>query len=313
MAINFYPATALTGGGSDALDAIDGAVLADGDAAFVVTSTACYIYSLNATSGAAESSPDVISPDANAGTKRWILVEVIDFHTHGISDVSGLQSALDGKSDIHTHPYRADTWEPSMSEVTGLVTAMAAKMDTSGDQTMAGKLRLNALGGYLEHGQATPTGSEVLGYNGYFYATRVYNAYLADYADFIELAEPHKAFGKAYIITPEGAKIARERCQKGLIGVATDIYGVAVGQREGLPQIPIAVAGYALAYVDKPYHPGDPLTSDKWGQLTKMTWLEKKLYPERMVGIYMRKETRRFCGPPDNQVPVFGRHWVKVK
>jgi len=73
-ASNFYGATALTGGAAGALDSIDGTNLATGDAAYTITSTAFYVYYLNATSGAAESSPDVISPDTNAGSKRWLLI-----------------------------------------------------------------------------------------------------------------------------------------------------------------------------------------------------------------------------------------------
>ncbi len=74
MAKTLYQRTSLTGGGADALDFISGAVLTDGDFAFVMTSAnTCYIYILDADSAAAESSPDVISPDASAGDKRWLL------------------------------------------------------------------------------------------------------------------------------------------------------------------------------------------------------------------------------------------------
>lgn len=73
MANNIFPAVSLIGGGAGSLDAIDGDGLANGDGAIVITSTGSYIYSLDSTSGEAESSPDVISPDANAGDKRWIL------------------------------------------------------------------------------------------------------------------------------------------------------------------------------------------------------------------------------------------------
>ena len=74
MATSTYGKAALTGGASNALDAIDGSVLVDGDRALVITSSdIIYYYRLNATSGAAESSPDIISPDNNAGNKRWIL------------------------------------------------------------------------------------------------------------------------------------------------------------------------------------------------------------------------------------------------
>lgn len=71
---NFYGATSLIGGGSGALDAIDGAGLADGDGALTITDGVSYPYHLNATSGEDESSPDIIAPDANPGDKRWELV-----------------------------------------------------------------------------------------------------------------------------------------------------------------------------------------------------------------------------------------------
>ena len=68
-------------------------------------------------------------------------------HSHVITDITNLQTVLDGKMAIHTHPYRADTWVPDwadvtgkpltfvpsahnhiISEVTGLQTALDAKM-----------------------------------------------------------------------------------------------------------------------------------------------------------------------------------------
>lgn len=76
MAITHYVSTALIGGAAGALDAIDGAILNDEDRAFATLNNVFYLYQLDATSGAAESSPDIITPDANPGTKRWILQDV---------------------------------------------------------------------------------------------------------------------------------------------------------------------------------------------------------------------------------------------
>jgi hypothetical protein len=73
MANNAYYATALIGGASGALDELDGNGLTDGDVAITVTAERVYIHWLDADSAAAESSPDVVSPDTNAGNKRWIL------------------------------------------------------------------------------------------------------------------------------------------------------------------------------------------------------------------------------------------------
>lgn len=70
---NFHGATSLIGGGTGALDAIDGADLSDGDGAVVIQDGSFTMYHLDATKNEAESSPLIISPDNNAGTKRWVL------------------------------------------------------------------------------------------------------------------------------------------------------------------------------------------------------------------------------------------------
>lgn len=75
MASKIYGAIALTGGGTGSLDAIDGALLANLDMGFAVVGGMHYIYWLDDDSGATENSPYVISPDANAGTKRWLLTD----------------------------------------------------------------------------------------------------------------------------------------------------------------------------------------------------------------------------------------------
>lgn len=82
---NFYGAISLTGGGTGALDAIDGSLLVDGDGAVVITSSHVYFYHLNATHGGSESSPEVIVMDNNAGDKRWVLGEVHSTREVGFS------------------------------------------------------------------------------------------------------------------------------------------------------------------------------------------------------------------------------------
>ena len=69
--------TGLTGGEATKLDSIDGTGLVDNDVAFVNVTNVQYIYRLDADSGAAESSPNIIAPDTNAGDKRWILQNIL--------------------------------------------------------------------------------------------------------------------------------------------------------------------------------------------------------------------------------------------
>lgn len=147
---------------------------------------------------------------------------------------------------------------------------------------------------------------------GQFIATKVWNAVWNDIADFQLLCD-RLEFGKCYYDTKDGAKICNERCQMSVIGIASDTFGYGVGSNPDIKQVPIAVAGWVLAYVDKEYECGTPLTNDENGNLTAMTRAEKLEYPERIVAIYKRKEMEQFWGPEGNKIEVKGRHWVKVK
>jgi len=84
--IRIYTGNALNTGAKGSLDNLDGSdgvgdgsgkTLKDGDIAIIIVpGDQTYFYSLDSDSGATESIPDVISPNYNAGTKRWILVSV---------------------------------------------------------------------------------------------------------------------------------------------------------------------------------------------------------------------------------------------
>jgi hypothetical protein len=77
MANSFYGSVALTGGGTGALDDINHNNLTDGDGAIVIdaVNNKAYMYTYDSSSSDAESSPDIIVPDSNAGDGRWILVK----------------------------------------------------------------------------------------------------------------------------------------------------------------------------------------------------------------------------------------------
>jgi len=105
---NFYGATNYIGGGTGTVDAIDGNNLAQGDGLFVITTAQVSFHYLNATSGAAEASPTVISPDSNAGDKRWILVAV--YATGTLSNiVEDLTPQLGGDLDTNEKDVLIDT------------------------------------------------------------------------------------------------------------------------------------------------------------------------------------------------------------
>jgi hypothetical protein len=183
----------------------------------------------------------------------------------------------------------------------GMLTATTMRVRDSGGQ----------LTGTLEVGN-TPTGINPMMYNGYLYASKVYDAVWNDIADFQELAGEHIA-GKCYYDTPSGALVCDTRCQKGVIGILSDTYGFGVGAREDINYAPFAVCGWVLAYVNGTPEIGDALTSDIDGNLVVMTPSEKSSYPERIVATYKKPETSETWGPDGQQISVNGRHWVKVK
>lgn len=145
-----------------------------------------------------------------------------------------------------------------------------------------------------------------------FSAGKVWNAVWNDIADFQLLCD-RLEFGKCYFDTKDGAMICNKRCQMSVIGIASDTFGFGVGNRPDNKQVPIAVAGWVLAFVDKEYECGTPLTNDEHGNLTAMTREEKLEYPERIVALYKRKEMEEFWGPENQKIAVKGRHWVKIK
>jgi hypothetical protein len=150
---------------------------------------------------------------------------------------------------------------------------------------------------------------------GAFKAERVWNAVWNDVADFQKL-DDRLEYGRCYYDTLTGAKICSERCQQSVVGIASDTFGFGVGAGNPLnggKEVPLAVAGWTLAYVDAEYSPGTVLTNDEKGNLTKMGFFEKLFYPERIVALYKRKESELEFGVEKKKIKVNGRHWVKVK
>ncbi|MAZ47364.1 MAG: hypothetical protein CME65_02305 [Halobacteriovoraceae bacterium] len=148
---------------------------------------------------------------------------------------------------------------------------------------------------------------------GHMMAEKVWNSVWNDYADFQFLGEDKYTAGKAYYDTVEGARLCTSRCQMGVMGIASDTFAHIVGQVPEENQIPIAVAGWVLAHVDKEYECGVALTNDENGNLTQMTIEEKQNFPERLIAVYKKPEIRETFGTASHQIKVDGRHWVQVK
>lgn len=199
-----------------------------------------------------------------------------------------------------------------------LASQLEVRGDASGKFAMTDEGRyaletnITKIQGVEVNNNPSPKGTKVLGIEGYLYASRVHNPVWNDVVDYQQLND-ELIMGRCYYDTVEGAKLCTQRCQKGVIGIASDTYGMAVGSRLDQTQVPIAVAGWVLAYVDKIYETGTPLTNDERGFLTEMTLEEKSHYPERLVATFKKPEYDKQFGPSDHKIKVDGRCWVKVK
>jgi hypothetical protein len=120
--------------------------------------------------------------------------------------------------------------------------------------------------GYFYAGATAPTDTTRLNYNGYFYATRVYNAVFNDYAEYFDKDGEAEA-GDVIIANPEGdgfVKASTEYDTK-VVGVYSDEYAQCIGGNgDGEDEenfIPVGLAGKVRVKVTGPIKKGDLLVS----------------------------------------------------
>ena len=143
--------------------------------------------------------------------------------------------------------------------------------------------------------------------------TGVYNAVWNDLADCIPVDDKCKVEpGYCYCFDGEKYYKSTKYLDEGIIGIDSDTYGMNMGHKPGLNQMDVAVAGFVLAYVDKEYRPGTPLTCTENGYLTEIKREDKIEYPERIVATYWKSESADEWGSNSRRVKVNGRKWVKV-
>jgi len=147
-------------------------------------------------------------------------------------------------------------------------------------------------------------GGAIYGFN------KVYNAVWNDYADYISLEGPTPIIpGRVYSYNGHFHQIASSYAEMGVIGICSDTFSFVAGHKEDEFQVPIAVCGFVLAYVDKVYPSGTPLTSATDGGLTEMTLETKMKFPERLLATFYKEErSTAWYG-----IEVNGRHWVQVR
>ena len=142
-------------------------------------------------------------------------------------------------------------------------------------------------------------------------ATKVTGAVWNDYAEYREsnITEPGR------VICENGddtLSLAIERLQPGA-NVVSDTFGFAIGETK-TAKTPIAVSGRVLVYTyedRETYKPGDAVCAAPGGTVSKMSREEIMTYPERIVGTVSAVPSYETWG--ENNVPVNGRIWIKVR
>jgi len=139
---------------------------------------------------------------------------------------------------------------------------------------------------------------------------KVYGAYWNDIADAIEVPKDIVLIpGCCYVKGEDGIRLSRRYCEKGIVGVHSDTFGFLLGKKNGRKEMNVAVGGFVLAFSDRVYPPGTPMTCSKDGRLTRMGFLMRILHPERIVGVFYKEEVlSSWFG-----IAVAGRHWIKVR
>lgn len=157
-----------------------------------------------------------------------------------------------------------------------------------------------------------------MGVGGDVVGDSVYNAVWNDMVDCIEVPENTALeYGKCYIYDGKDYKFSTKYLDDGIIGIHSDTAGFYVGSKQG-KCLEVAIAGFALAYVDKVYKPGTPLTCGPNGYLTELKEEDIEKNPHKIVATFWKREWSTWWGfnrPQcnDHIVEVKNRMWVKVR
>ena len=131
-----------------------------------------------------------------------------------------------------------------------------------------------------------------------------------DFADFIYTKKPLSSSNAGLAVTRKGDNVVVANKGDFVLGIYSDTYGMSVGSNAygTSNSVPVAVAGFALAYVDKEYKPGTPLAVKSRGRLTKAGLFRRIFNKKSIVGYFDRKETNDLYV----STHVNGRSWIKV-
>lgn len=85
-----------------------------------------------------------------------------------------------------------------------------------------------------------------------------------------------------------------------------------MGQKDEGKELIASIGGFVLAYVDKEYPSGTPLTCTENGYLTELLKDDLSCNSYKVHATYWKPEFNEEWGV-GTKVKVSGRHWVKVR
>lgn len=198
----------------------------------------------------------------NEDELKWKAVELVT----RLNDILDIQITNPSNNDILIYDYNTENWINSTLSAAGISTVdhlhdnrylKLTGGTLTGSLTASYNFRVTGTAkesGYFYAGATAPTNTTRLNYDGYLYATRVYNAIYNDYAECFEsngLVYNEIVNRIVEIGSDKKLKLANEE-SKGVIGVVSDSYGFLLNGseeeiRDGL-KIPVGLVG--TLYVD---------------------------------------------------------------
>jgi hypothetical protein len=133
-----------------------------------------------------------------------------------------------------------------------------------------------------------------LNYNGYLYATKIYNAVYADLAEFMDKdPSDDSSPGDVLVQTERGLVKSFKRAHKAVVGVYSDSFGYALGAHKKENKYPIGLSGIVFVKVQDPMEIGDLLVSGENGFAVKATDKESKT-PGIVLGKVLENKNNTF-------------------
>lgn len=199
--------------------------------------------------------------------------------------------------------------------MTGALTAPSITVSNTTNATSATTGALQVKGGIgvsnsIYAGGAITTASSITATRN-ITGSKVYGAVWNDYAEY-RISDCLEAGRVVCENGDDTLSISNKRLQPGA-NIISDTFGFAIGETEDA-KCPIAVSGRVLAYTYEPrdeFKPGKAVCAGPNGTVSRMTRKEIKEYPERIIGTVSAIPSYEYWG--ENNVPVNGRIWIKVK